>query len=193
MCEPQRAIFLVHKPGHKWKELHERYSQWYFLSPLPTVFFLVVGPWCLSRDNCLSLSLSPLSNFNSKKKGRKKGPKRATKLPASVIEFFFISLYCFLFLFQQQVWRIRLKRQKNEKKKSERKRPLDSTEKVAKAICVFIVSFCFLRYLYFLSPSDFLFSFFTLFPFFFLLVRLRMKKKTKTGASRTAVRIAVSR
>lgn len=104
MCEPQRAIFLVHKPGHKWKELHERYSQWYFFSPLPTVFFsccwaLVLKP----RQLLVSLSLSPLSNFNSKKKGRKKGPKRATKLPASVIEFFFISLYCFLFLFQQQV------------------------------------------------------------------------------------------
>lgn len=62
MCKPQRAIFLEHKAGHKWKELHERYSQWYFFfffSPSNGFFFfLVVVPSCLSRDNWLTLSLS---------------------------------------------------------------------------------------------------------------------------------------
>lgn len=105
MCEPQRAIFLVHKPGHKWKELHERYSQWYFFSPLPTVFFsccwaLVLKP----RQLLVSLSLSRhLVISTVKKKGEKRDQNEQLSYQQVLLNFFFISLYCFLFLFQQQV------------------------------------------------------------------------------------------
>ena len=136
-----------------------------------------------------SLSLSRhLLISTVKKKEREKREKKEqlsyqqVLLNLFCVLFYFLSLYCFLFFFSATSLTHKTKKTEEREKKSERKRPLDSTEKFAKAICVFIVSFCFLRYLYFLSLSDFLFSFFTLFPFLFLLVRFRMKKKKRKQA-----------
>ena len=75
-----------------------------------------------------SLSLSRhllISTVKKKKRERKKGLKRATKLPASVIEFilcsFLFSFFVlFFFFFKQKVWRIRIKKQKKKKKKWEK-------------------------------------------------------------------------